>query len=105
MFGFQTNDESKIRTQSFGFKTQGCLKSELTKICISDKFGFQQFRFQTLNVHNYLGRKILLFQKNYQKEDLQDAQETRFARHLTALMIYLQLLPGQNLKKVYFYFC
>ena len=44
-----------------------------------------------------LAKKI--FQSIYQNDDLQEAHETRFAKHLTALMIYLQLFPGQNLNK------
>jgi hypothetical protein len=48
----------------------------------------------------YLSRKKTIGANvTNQKEDLQDAQETRFAKHLTALMIYLQLFPGQNLKE------
>ncbi len=35
----------------------------------------------------------------YQNDDLHAEHETLFAKHLTALMMYLQLFPGQNLKK------
>jgi hypothetical protein len=37
---------------------------------------------------------------SYQNDDLHAEHETLFAKHLTALMMYLQLFPGQNLKKI-----
>ena len=34
---------------------------------------------------------------SYQNEDLQEVQRTRFATGTTALIMSLQLVPGQNL--------
>ena len=41
--------------------------------------------------------KTIIFLKIYQKEDLQVVQTTLLATRTTALMMSLQLLPGQNL--------
>ena len=42
--------------------------------------------------------------KAYQNDDLQDVQMTRLATWRTALMMSLQLVPGQNLKNIYINF-
>ena len=39
-------------------------------------------------------------EKAYQNDDLQDVQMTRLATWRTALMMSLQLVPGQNLKNI-----
>jgi len=41
--------------------------------------------------------KILVEIFAYQNDFLHEEQTTHLAKHLTALIIYLQLLPGQNL--------
>ena len=52
----------------------------------------------TKSLQDYVIEKGML-QNTNQNDVLQDAHETRLAKHLTALMIYLQLFPGQNLER------